>query len=521
MSKNLEQDRITRIISGHPYVLTAILVLVTLVLTGMQLENNLVTVAIMILGYLAIIGYGIYLRQAKKLTTQALIVLIFALGFMLKIGYTLYSDITVRQNDLGAFEDGQYNLFHSGYILYIRDKMALPQADVTKLGQFYHPPFHHFVCAIFLKIYELFLPEGTHNYEVLQALSLLWSQFAVILLYRTVKLVGVKEEQLPLAAVLISAFPAFTIFAGSVNNDILSVMLFLAAFYFGLKWFSEGAWKDIVLSALAVGFGMMTKLSVGLIALPLGFLFIVKFIKDIKAKNGLKTFGKLATFGVICAPLGLWFHVRNYIRFGVPFGYVLRSDNIYQDVSRYTTVQRLFGFYGFPIEDYYINLGSDGKQDYNIFSILVKTALFGEENYRDDFLMSITGYFLLIVFLIVIAISVAGFIMSVITIRKRSNIWVELSLIILVASEVFSIISFSLKYPHICSTNFRYCVPILISSVVYYLRIHGIKLKGANKDLVSKIVTVIGVAFFALAILFYTILWTYVKGEVALVEANW
>ena len=135
--------------------------------------------------------------------------------------------------------------------------------------------------------------------------------------------------------------------------------------------------------------------------------------------------------------------------------------------------------------------------------------------------MSITGYFLLIVFLIVIAVSVAGFIMSVITIRKRSNIWVELSLIILVASEVFSIISFSLKYPHICSTNFRYCVPILISGVVYYLRIHGIKLKGANKDLVSKIVTVIGVAFFALAILFYTILWTYVKGEVALVEANW
>ena len=56
----------------------------------------------------------------------------------------------------------------------------------------------------------------------------------------------------------------------------------------------------------------------GLIAFPMGFLFIVRFIKDIKAKKGLKSFGQLASFGVIAAPLGLWYSIRNLIRYNTP-----------------------------------------------------------------------------------------------------------------------------------------------------------------------------------------------------------
>ena len=70
----------------------------------------------------------------------------------------------------------------------MRDRFTVPDFDVSQFGQFYHPPFHYFVCAVFLKVYELFLPKGTHNYESLQALSLLWSQFALLMLYKTVKL---------------------------------------------------------------------------------------------------------------------------------------------------------------------------------------------------------------------------------------------------------------------------------------------------------------------------------------------
>ena len=224
---------------------------------------------------------------------------------------------------------------------------------------------------------------------------------------------------------------------------------------------------------------------------------------------------------MISVPLGLWFEIRNYLNYKVPITYVLLSDNVYQDVSRFTPMQRIFGFYGFPIEDYYINLGSDGQQDYNIFITLIKTGLFGEENCRDDFTMSITGYILLLVFLVVIAVTVAGMIYTILTLKKRDSFWEDISMVIMAVSQIVSIISFALKYPHICSINFRFAMPLALCGAVFFARISGIKLKGSNKDLITKITGVIAAAFFILAILFYTILWTYVKGEVTVVDITW
>ena len=177
-------------------------------------------------------------------------------------------------------------------------------------------------------------------------------------------------------------------------------------------------------------------------------------------------------------------------------------------------MQRLFGFYGFPIEDYYINLGSDGEKDYNIFIAQVKTALFGGENCRDDFLMSMAGYALLIVFLIMIAIAFTGLIYTVITIRKRGTFWEDMSMIVLAVTEVISVITFSLNFPHVCSENFRYSTPRLLCSAVFYLRAGDIKIPGTNKELMPKVTRRLAAAFIVLSILFYTILWTYVKGVV-------
>jgi len=342
------------------------------------------------------------------------------------------------------------------------------------------------------------------------------------MVYKVVVKAGIKKESRITAALVISAFPAFTLMSASVNNDILSILLFFTGFYFGLKWFEEGTWKSIIPAALAVGFGMMTKLSVGMIAFPVGFLFIVKLIKDLadkddKKKKG-KTFIQLVVFGVICAPLGLWFQVRNYLKFGVPFTYVLRADNPYQDLTKYTPVQRIFGFYGFPIEDFFMNLGSDGEQDYNIFIAQVKTALFGGENCRDDLTMSMAGYALLLVFLMLIILSVAGFIYTVITLKKRKSFWQDLSMIVLAVFQTASVISFSLQYPHICSQDFRYSTPFILCGTVFLLRAGEIKIPGTKDDLMLKVTKGLAAAFLVLAILFYTILWTYVKGAVAVVS---
>ena len=164
-----------------------------------------------------------------------------------------------------------------------------------------------------------------------------------------------------------------------------------------------------------------------------------------------------------------------------------------------------------------MNLGSDGEQDYHIFAAQVKTALFGGLNCRDDLTMSMTGYGLLIVFLILIALSVAGFIYAMITLKKRESLWEDLSMAVLAISQTVSVISFSLNYPHICSQDFRYSTPFILCGTLFLLRAGEIKIPGTKEGATNKFIKGLAAAFLVFAILFYTIFWTYVKGEVAVV----
>jgi hypothetical protein len=221
---------------------------------------------------------------------------------------------------------------------------------------------------------------------------------------------------------------------------------------------------------------------------------------------------------VIAAPLGLWYSIRNLIRYNTPLGYVLKLDIKHMDISRFTVKERLFGFYGFPIEDYFTNMGSDGEQDYNIFITQVKTMLFEYENCRDDMLMTLTGYFLLLVTLALIFLSFAGIIYLLVTIRKRKAVTEEIALVILFVAEIGSAIVFSLKYPAICSQDFRYDFPALLTGVFAIALLSGSK---PCEKLPGKGLRLLCIAFFVMSAAYYAILWTYVKGAALVVEPTW
>ena len=504
------ESPVARFFSRFPFIAVIAVSLIALIATGNQIKDPHVTFVIIITGCTAILAAGIYMRAKGRLTDEVLIQLLFAAGFWIKLCYVLYTDIMTRQCDVEAFIENNYHHSHADYILYIRDFLRLPDYDVTQHGQFYHPPFHHFVCAMFLKVYELFLPKGTHNYESLQTLTLICSQGAAYYMFKILRQLGIKDKGLVNGALIIAAFPSMTIFAGSINNDILALMLFFAAFYYGIKWYREGKTKDILISALCTGFGMMTKLSVGLIAFPMGFIFIVRFIKDIREKKGLKSFGQLACFAVIAAPLGTWYSIWNYVRYQTPIGYVLKLEDLtYMEVSDHSPFERLFGFYGFPIEDFYINLGAYGEKDYNIFIAQVKTMLFGYANCRDNMILSLTGYVLLLIALVLILASFTGLIYTAVTVKKHGRPFEDFALIILFVAEIVSIIYFSFNFPHVCSQDFRYDFPALLAGVFFIANMSGSK---PAQRIPGKCLNIFCAGFFVMSVVYYSILWIYVTG---------
>ena len=189
----------------------------------------------------------------------------------------------------------------------------------------------------------------------------------------------IRDRYFPLA--VIAFHPSFILFSGSINNDVLSVAFLLGAVLWTLKWYEKQTWEGILKIALYMGLGMMTKLSVALAAFPIGAVFLVVLVRRCKAKNW-RIFGQYGAFLGICAPLGLWYPIRNLVRFGVPLNYVqemsVKSDQYLGDQSFLSRVLDFSPHQVAKVFEQWLHYDASGYNEYNPLITLLKNAVFGE-----------------------------------------------------------------------------------------------------------------------------------------------
>ena len=232
--------------------------------------------------------------------------------------YVLCTSVTQRQHDVGDFVG---NKGHAGYILYLYQHGHLPDFDVREVWQYYHPPLHHIRCAIWLHVWEFLGVAHDAACESLQMLTLCDSWIALLLMAWLFRYFHLHGRAFLTALALVALHPTFFLLAGSVNNDMLSVLFFLGTLVAGLSWYRKPCLWRMVAAALCMGLGMMTKLSVWMAAVPLAVLFLARFCQMQKGGHR-RLVGQAALFLVLCAPLALWWEVRNAVKFGVPIAYV-------------------------------------------------------------------------------------------------------------------------------------------------------------------------------------------------------
>ncbi|MBQ7529994.1 glycosyltransferase family 39 protein, partial [bacterium] len=244
---------------------------------------------------------------------------IMALGFWLKFYYVLITPINRRQHDMYSFDRHGLLKGHAGYIDYFLRHWHLPDTDITKNWGFCHPPLHHIISAVWIWIHENILYVGhAQSRESLQTLSLFYTLVIIITAYKIFKYCKLQEKALYIPLLLVSFHPAFILFSGSVNNDVLSVALMMLAVLFTLEWCESKSWQVTLKIALCIGLGMMAKLSAALI-FPLVFLFMLTFVNRENYRELVKQLGLLS---IVTIPLGLWYQIRSYIKWGVPLNYV-------------------------------------------------------------------------------------------------------------------------------------------------------------------------------------------------------
>lgn len=404
----------------------------------------------------------LYLKQKNSADNITVCRLILVAGIILRILYICYTDINTRQHDVENFFGSSGG--HSGYIHYLLDNKHLPDFDPRNVWQFYHPPLHHAICAFFLFLIEkpgVMLSQN--SFELLQILPMIYSSLFCISAYKTLKLCGINGRSLCFSTAFVTFHPTLIILSGSINNDMLSALFCMCALHFTVKWCSYKKWLDIGFIAICIGFGMCTKLTVGLLAPAIGCVFLYVFIRDIKEYR--KTIPQFIVFGLICVPVGLFFPIRNHLKFGVPLNYVPKLPLDSSQHIDNTIVKRIFDFMPFQFSSPFVQWHADGApyNEFNPIIALWKTSAFDENTF---FTNCISFQAVCVILLAtVIILSIYSAVTLIINIRKKGTLKTEFKILITVLSVTLlaNYMVFCISYPHVCTQNMRYCVPLIFT----------------------------------------------------------
>ena len=248
------------------------------------------------------------MKSAKDNKSLKLII-ILGVGILLRLFYVVFSTIYDRQYDIGMIDiDAGHTVSggHLAYIQYLYENMHLPDVDPTTVYQFHHPPFHHFVTAIFMKIVSGFTSDLHVIEESIQFVPFICSVVILIATYLLLSKFDMSNRSKNFALIIIAFHPALIMLSGSVNNDCMALMFSVLSILFTLKWIEDRSYKNIVAIALCLGLGISTKQNVAELAFPIGLVFICVLFDAIrKEKNAARLIKQYLLAGVISLPIGL------------------------------------------------------------------------------------------------------------------------------------------------------------------------------------------------------------------------
>ena len=425
-------------------------------------ENTVISEIILTSTIVLCFSFAFYKYKNGNLSTDTIILLLFICGFAFRLFYVIKHPYYANQHDVESLKSSG----HLKYIYNVSQGELLPK---TNDWQFSHPPLHHLLAGFIVDITKNLGGSTQSGFENVQLLTCFYSTLFMTVGYKILILCGVSRKIIVYCSALLAFSPIFSILAGSINNDTLSILLFMLAFYYLLKWNSLPCYKYAIISGIFAGLGMMTKFSVAVICVVSAITVLIKniFSKKLKFKNLL---GQSISYLSFALPLGLWFQIRNMILFNQPLGYVAPiSTDSALFIGDISIIKRLF----LPFSSEQTGVYVDVWNEHNLWHYLSRNSLFGEYNFGNEGIARIV----VIANIILILLVIVAFIYLLIFVKNEKGTITPLSVLLIIQMLFF--IYFNIKYPFGCSMDFRYIVPILFVAV-FLLGIAGSKLENRN-----------------------------------------
>lgn len=397
-------------------------------------------------------------RKSLKFTDVSIIL---GLGVLVRWLYILYTETWERQHDVVAFGAGEGQ---AAYIEYFLTNKSLPQFDPRSIWGFFQPPLHHIISSIWMKISFFLGLSDIQAQENVQGLTFFYLSAVLILTYFICKELNLSKWSMRIALCIVAMHPILILLSGSINNDALSLLFSVLALYLVILWYKKPKMITIILLAFSIGLSMFAKLSGYMIAPAVAALFILKLIDDKKDKKAvIGDIIQYVIFAVICVPIGLFWTVRNMIKFDMPINYIPKVGGQFEG-GLFT---RLFDFTitsPFPamVEN------GDSYYEHNIFLSMMKTSLFGEYNYAVNNSRWF-GPVCTVLFIVAVILAILAFIATIILIfSKKSPMAREHKWLfgILYITVMGSYLGFALSYSNFSAQDFRYASIVIIVEAI-------------------------------------------------------
>lgn len=409
-------------------------------------------------------------RMKKWIKKNKVFIIIFLLALIIRMIFIIKYPLSKAQHDVNG-ENG-----HFSYIQTIFIQNRLPS---TNQYQYYQPPLHHFISAMWLKVFSKVIKSYTTLIESLQFVPLIYSMLLLIVVNKMLKELKIKDKYKNLILVIMAFHPTFTILSGSINNDMLSILLIFCTLYELIKWYKKSDMVNTIILAIVTGLAVMAKTSGAIVSLPIMYIFLLQFYRAIKKGDKRKIWqyiGMYCVFGIISLSLGLWYPIRNYILFKQPILYILDPNNQKLYVGDKSLLSRFVPFSKELLIQY-----ADPYEHYNIPTFLIKSSLFGEWTWTTSYICKYIYVFALFANIAIIVFSIVAIIREMTSNRKRDLIYRNIFLI-LYFFNIISFISMNIKLPYGCSMDFRYIVPTIFIGIYFIgLQLRKIQNEAKNK----------------------------------------
>ena len=386
---------------------------------------------------------------------------ILLISFILKMFYAVKRIFCCTDHDLQVFEIDPFEIGptgHLGYINYLIEHLELPPviSDLNDCPQqFYHPPVFYIFGALVKGFAEkLGVPEII-CYEIIQQFNMVFAFLCVYVIYKILVELKVSAKMTMILTGFFAFSPMFLIIGIEVNNDCLMTLFSLLAVYRVIIWNKKRTMKNILLVALFLVLGMLSKTSAVLISPALGAVFICAFFGKGTDKEGKKKLAwQYAAFLGVSVPLGLSWVIRNAVFYHVPFSYVpALAPGQPQDTVNIPVLARL----GLPSLKQLTLWQLDGfhpEDQPSILGQIIQSQAFDEGLLLDPDpvtpLILLWSSWLLFIF--------AFYLFVRFVIDKKIKLPVKLLLGLLFLVPFISIYMFAFQYPVLCSVNARYIV---------------------------------------------------------------